>query len=109
MDDLENEFKDSHHHGDYDRQHMAEAMLQGHMSYGRGADHDMPHRMQTMPPSIPLLTNGSEVSKPFIPCFFSILLCMCVRWVFLCLNIPRMDFLWPGLILKILQALLSHH
>ena len=58
-DDLENEFDYTH----YDRQHIAEAMLQGHMSYGRASDHDMPHRMQTMPPSVPLLTNGCDVSS----------------------------------------------
>lgn len=55
VDDLENEF-------DYagldkrGRHHMNEAILQGHMSYA--SDHDMPHAMPTMPPMVPLLTNG---------------------------------------------------
>lgn len=61
-DDLENEFEYAQYGTHDSRLHIAEAMLQGHMSYGRASDHDMPHRMQTMPPSIPLLTNGSEGS-----------------------------------------------
>lgn len=57
VDDLENEFN----FGDRDKQDMqyiAEAMLHGHMSYGRGGDTDMPHVVQTTLPQVPLLTNG---------------------------------------------------
>ncbi|KAK1259592.1 putative cellulose synthase A catalytic subunit 5 [UDP-forming] [Acorus gramineus] len=59
IDDLENEFnfmgRDRH-----DMQYIAESMLQGHMSYGRGGEHDMPHVVHTMP-QVPLLTNGQMV------------------------------------------------
>ncbi|KAH7414784.1 hypothetical protein KP509_14G011300 [Ceratopteris richardii] len=41
-------------------QHIAEAMLHEHMSYGRGGGHDMPHMTSTMLPQVPLLTNGPE-------------------------------------------------
>ncbi|ERN11467.1 hypothetical protein AMTRI_Chr03g43740 [Amborella trichopoda] len=59
VDDLENEFN----FGDRDNQDMqylAEAMLQGHMSYGRAGDADMPQVVHTLP-QVPLLTNGQMV------------------------------------------------
>lgn len=39
---------------------LAEAMLQGHMTYGRAYDSDLPHVFHTMP-QVPLLTNGQMV------------------------------------------------
>ncbi|XP_039131268.1 probable cellulose synthase A catalytic subunit 3 [UDP-forming] [Dioscorea cayenensis subsp. rotundata] len=59
IDDLENEFSFAGRN-DQDMQYMAEAMLQGHMSYGRGGDVDMPQVVHTMP-QVPLLTNGQMV------------------------------------------------
>ncbi|KAL5999440.1 putative cellulose synthase A catalytic subunit 3 [UDP-forming] [Asimina triloba] len=59
IDDLENEFnfvgRDRQ-----DMQYSAEAMLQGHMSYGRAGDADMPQVVHTVP-LVPLLTNGQMV------------------------------------------------
>jgi cellulose synthase A len=55
-------------HNDYDidydnheKQQIAEAMLHGHMSYGRGDDHDMPRTVQTIEPQTPLFTSGPQV------------------------------------------------
>ncbi|MQM22891.1 hypothetical protein Taro_055950 [Colocasia esculenta] len=59
IDDVENEFnfdgKDKK-----DMQYLAESMLQGHMSYGRAGDVDMPQVVHTAP-QVPLLTNGQMV------------------------------------------------
>ncbi|XP_058073282.1 probable cellulose synthase A catalytic subunit 5 [UDP-forming] [Magnolia sinica] len=59
IDDLENEFnfmgRDKQ-----DMQYLAEAMLQGHMSYGRVGDADIPQVIHPMP-QVPLLTNGQMV------------------------------------------------
>ncbi|TVU39481.1 hypothetical protein EJB05_12903 [Eragrostis curvula] len=53
VDDLENEFNWMDRH---DTQSVAESMLHGHMSYGRGGD--MPFQPN---PNVPLLTNGQMV------------------------------------------------
>ncbi|MCO5601057.1 hypothetical protein L7F22_055174 [Adiantum nelumboides] len=58
VDDLENEFNFDYESEKKNGQHIAEAMLHGQMSYGRGDDHDMPHMTHTMIPQVPLLTNG---------------------------------------------------
>ncbi|KAJ7569589.1 hypothetical protein O6H91_01G085100 [Diphasiastrum complanatum] len=61
VDDLENEFNflDDRQ----DKQHIAEAMLHAHMSYGRADDLDLPPRMmETLQPHHPLLTNGETFS-----------------------------------------------
>ena len=57
-----------HMHSDYDmdydnheKQQIAEAMLHGHLSYGRGDDHDMPRTVQTIEPQTPLFTSGPQV------------------------------------------------
>lgn len=59
VDDLENEFnfvgRDKH-----DGQYLAESMLQGHMSYGRGGDVEFPQVYHALP-MVPLLTNGQMV------------------------------------------------
>lgn len=65
MDDLENEFNFDYENDKQNGQHIAEAMLHGQMSYGRGDDHDMPHMTHTMLPQVPLLTNGPSVSISF--------------------------------------------
>ena len=65
IDDLENEFSFAGRN-DQDMQYMAEAMLQGHMSYGRGGDVDMPQVVHTMP-QVPLLTNGQMVMLYHFP------------------------------------------
>lgn len=55
---------DSDYNLDYDgheKQHIAEAMLHGHMSYGRGDNHDMPRNVQTIEPQTPLYTSGPQV------------------------------------------------
>lgn len=61
VDDLENEFNfDGRHRQEMDRQgYGAEAMLHGHMSYGRGSDLDLSHVHPL--PQVPLLTNGQMV------------------------------------------------
>ncbi|XP_077212392.1 putative cellulose synthase A catalytic subunit 5 [UDP-forming] [Tasmannia lanceolata] len=59
VDDLENEFNFAGR-DNQDIQYLAEAMLQGHMSYGRSGDSDMPQVVHTMP-QVPLLTNGQVV------------------------------------------------
>nr|AFI71895.1 cellulose synthase 6 [Paeonia lactiflora] len=59
VDDLENEFNFAGRDNS-DMQYLAEAMLHGHMSYGRAGDSDMPHVVNTMP-QVPLLTNGDMV------------------------------------------------
>lgn len=64
VDDLENEFNFDYENEKQNGQHIAEAMLHGQMSYGRGDDHDMPHMTHTMLPQVPLLTNGPMVSTP---------------------------------------------
>ncbi|KAJ8459103.1 hypothetical protein OPV22_032029 [Ensete ventricosum] len=59
VDDLENEF--NFVPGEkQDSQYMAEAMLQGHMSYGRRGDLNTPYVVHTVP-QVPLLTNGEMV------------------------------------------------
>lgn len=59
VDDLENEFnfvgRDKR-----DGQYLAEFMMQGHMSYGRGGDVESPQIFHAMP-QVPLLTNGQMV------------------------------------------------
>ncbi|KAJ7528648.1 hypothetical protein O6H91_15G012100 [Diphasiastrum complanatum] len=61
VDDLENEF--NFHDDKQDQQHIAEAMLHAHMSYGRGDDLDLPPQMmETLHPQHPLLTNGETFS-----------------------------------------------
>nr|DAD46411.1 TPA_asm: hypothetical protein HUJ06_016348 [Nelumbo nucifera] len=59
IDDLENEFSFTGR-DKQDMQYLAEAMLQGHMSYGRAGDADMPQVAHTIP-QVPLLTNGQMV------------------------------------------------
>ena len=57
--DLDDEYDidyDSH-----EKQQIAEAMLHGHMSYGRGDDRDMPRLVQTIEPQTPLFTSGPQV------------------------------------------------
>lgn len=72
VDDLENEFNfDGRHRQEMDRQgYGAEAMLHGHMSYGRASDSDL---SQVHPlPQVPLLTNGQMVLttvRSFFTCF----------------------------------------
>jgi len=61
-DDLENEFNlDAD--CKQDREHVTDAMLHGHMSYGGTYDRgDLPHHMRhPMQPQFPLLTNGQVV------------------------------------------------
>lgn len=62
IDDLENEFnfmgRDKQ-----DMQYLAEAMLHGHMSYGRAGDADMSQAVHM--PQVPLLTNGEMVLHYF--------------------------------------------
>jgi cellulose synthase A len=61
-DDLENEFNlDAD--CNQDREHVTDAMLHGHMSYGGTYDRgDLPHHMRhPMQPQFPLLTNGQVV------------------------------------------------
>ncbi|KAJ7559354.1 hypothetical protein O6H91_04G081100 [Diphasiastrum complanatum] len=57
VDDLENEFGTYYDIDKLDKQHVTEAMLHGHMSYGR-ADHHEVHMMSSPQPVYPLLTNG---------------------------------------------------
>ncbi|KAI3972793.1 hypothetical protein MKX01_019451 [Papaver californicum] len=59
-DDIENEFNFMGRDNQDMHQYLAEAMLQGHMSYGRAGDMDMPQVAHTMP-QVPLLTNGQMV------------------------------------------------
>nr|QBI56909.1 cellulose synthase A5 [Agave tequilana] len=59
IDDLENEFSFAGRDKE-DMQYGAEAMLQGHMRYGRGTDVDMPHGVNAIS-QVPLLTNGEMV------------------------------------------------
>ncbi|EFJ32022.1 hypothetical protein SELMODRAFT_86720 [Selaginella moellendorffii] len=58
VDDLDNEFSVHESDDKMDQQHLAEAMLHAHMTYGRGdgEEADMP-----IQPGIPLLTNGQVV------------------------------------------------
>ncbi|KAJ7541904.1 hypothetical protein O6H91_10G081400 [Diphasiastrum complanatum] len=56
VDDLENEFN-IHDMDKFDKQQVTEAMLHGHMSYGRADDLEV-HMTATPQPSYPLLTNG---------------------------------------------------
>ncbi|KAL5980187.1 putative cellulose synthase A catalytic subunit 5 [UDP-forming] [Asimina triloba] len=59
IDDVENEFnflgRDRQ-----DTQHIAEAMLQGHMNYGQMGDAEIPQAFHPVP-QVPLLTNGEMV------------------------------------------------
>ena len=59
IDDLENEFNFAGR-AKQDGQFVAESMLQGHISYGRGGDVEMPQVVHTVP-NVPLLTNGQMV------------------------------------------------
>ncbi|CAL9772392.1 unnamed protein product [Musa acuminata subsp. burmannicoides] len=59
VDDLENEFNFVGGHKQ-ESQYMADAMLQGHMSYGRWGDINAPN-MAHNAPQVPLLTNGEMV------------------------------------------------
>nr|QBI56888.1 cellulose synthase A3 [Agave sisalana] len=59
IDDLENEFSFAGRDKE-DMQYGAEAMLQGHMRFGRGTDVDMPHGVNAVS-QVPLLTNGEMV------------------------------------------------
>ncbi|XP_024521229.1 probable cellulose synthase A catalytic subunit 5 [UDP-forming] isoform X1 [Selaginella moellendorffii] len=62
VDDLENEFNFNEDRQER-QQHIAEAMLHGHMSYGRGDEQDLPpDMMQPIQPRHPLLTNGEMFS-----------------------------------------------
>lgn len=61
-DDLENEFNFVET-DKQDKQHMTEAMLHGHMSYGGTYNHDLPHHMMHQQPQFPLLTNGQMVGS----------------------------------------------
>ncbi|CAA7409860.1 unnamed protein product [Spirodela intermedia] len=54
IDDVENELN----FAGRERQRMAEAMLHGHMSYGRHSDI---HQADNAPPQLPLLTNGEII------------------------------------------------
>jgi len=57
VDDIDNEFNWNGH----DSQSVAESMLYGHMSYGRGGDpNGVPQPFQ-LNPNVPLLTNGQMV------------------------------------------------
>lgn len=57
VDDIDNEFNWDGH----DSQSVAESMLYGHMSYGRGGDpNGVPQPFQ-LNPNVPLLTNGQMV------------------------------------------------
>lgn len=60
IDDVENELN----FAGRERQRMAEAMLHGHMSYGRHSD---VHQADTAPPQLPLLTNGEIVRSSSSP------------------------------------------
>ncbi|KAK9271271.1 hypothetical protein L1049_026861 [Liquidambar formosana] len=60
IDDVENEFNFEGRGRQDMQQALAEAMLQGHLSYGRHSDSDPPHVLHTMP-QLPLLTNGQMV------------------------------------------------
>lgn len=59
IDDVDNEFKYIARDNP-DSQYLAEAMLHGHMSYGRGSDSDLSHGVHPIP-NVPLLTNGEMV------------------------------------------------
>ncbi|KAH7436793.1 hypothetical protein KP509_05G036200 [Ceratopteris richardii] len=62
-DDEDDDVEDLNNDYDYDsheKQHIAEAMLHGHMSYGRGDAHDMPRSVQTIEPQTPLYTSGPQ-------------------------------------------------
>ncbi|KAK6939151.1 Cellulose synthase, RING-type zinc finger [Dillenia turbinata] len=67
IDDLENEFSFQAGRGKRDVHHQvfagsADSMLQGHMSYGRSFDSDLPHVLQPLlHPQLPLLTNGHMI------------------------------------------------
>jgi hypothetical protein len=57
VDDLDNEFNWDGH----DSQSVAESMLYGHMSYGRGGDPNGAPQAFQLNPNVPLLTNGQMV------------------------------------------------
>eukprot|EP00249_Psilotum_nudum_P010704 c22707_g3_i1 orf=364-2007(+) len=61
VDDLDNEFNIDLDNNE--KQQIAEAMLHGHMSYGRGNDHDMPRMVQTVEPQVPFLMSSQSVSS----------------------------------------------
>ncbi|GAV63561.1 Cellulose_synt domain-containing protein [Cephalotus follicularis] len=61
FDDLENEFNfDGRSRQDMQQALSADAMLYGHLLYGRSSDSDLPHVIHPMP-HVPLLTNGQMV------------------------------------------------
>ena len=63
-DDGDAEDLDDEYDVDYDNHEkhlIAEAMLHGHMSYGRNDDLDMPRSVQTIEPQTPLFTSGPQV------------------------------------------------
>lgn len=66
VDDLENEFNFVGGHKQ-ESQYMADAMLQGHMSYGRWGDINAPN-MAHNAPQVPLLTNGEMVLELITCC-----------------------------------------
>ncbi len=66
VDDLENEFNLTEA-SKQDKEHVTDAMLHGHMSYGGTYDRDLPHHMMHVQPQFPLLTNGQVVWPPVIP------------------------------------------
>ncbi|XP_020265449.1 probable cellulose synthase A catalytic subunit 5 [UDP-forming] isoform X3 [Asparagus officinalis] len=59
FDDIDNEFSFAGRDRE-DMQYGAEAMLQGHMRFGRGSDTEMPHGVNSVS-NVPLLTNGEMV------------------------------------------------
>lgn len=59
FDDIDNEFSFAGRNRE-DMQYGAEAMLQGHMRFGRGLDMEMPRGVNSVS-NVPLLTNGEMV------------------------------------------------
>lgn len=75
VDDIDNEFN---WNGD-DSQSVAESMLYGHMSYGRGGDlNGVPQPFQ-LNPNVPLLTNGQMVL--LLPNPVSLFPCHLPMWI----------------------------
>lgn len=87
VDDIDNEFNWNGH----DSQSVAESMLYGHMSYGRGGDaNGVPQPFQ-LNPNVPLLTNGQmvlllpnpSVTVPFATSLWGLLVCQWLNCLFL--------------------------
>lgn len=75
IDDLENEFNyEGRSKQDMQRALAADAMLHGHMSYGRASDSDFPQVFHPLP-QVPLLTNGQMVFLLLISLYFDIQPC----------------------------------